>query len=293
MATEAIVPIILGGFRTSAEIGKISLAMSKAQGEFAPVLKDSKNPFFKSDYADLASVLSATRKSLSANGVAVIQSPRMDLTAKAVIITTMLCHSSGEWMADDLIIPIADKITAQTVGSAVTYGRRYALQAFLGVAGEDDDGNAATGKEARQIESSAEYDQRTETQTRINSFQVTGLNDAMKRTGKTETQVTAYLKEKGYRQFEEVTKADFQAVLKWLNGPIVTSKEDLTPALNKTMETTKVPENMIKRIFASANEKNIPEADVKQVAYETFKVSSMKDLNLKQSQQMVEWVKSQ
>lgn len=129
----------------SDSIAKLAEALSKAQGAIKNALKDSANPFFKSKYADLASVWEACRKELSENGLSVVQVPE---TAEGRIsIKTILMHSSGEWITGDLaMLPVKDD--PQGVGSCITYARRYALSAFVGIAPEDDDGNAASGKPA-------------------------------------------------------------------------------------------------------------------------------------------------
>jgi hypothetical protein len=127
-------------FQRSESIAKIAEALSKAQGEIRGAVKDAANPFFKSKYADLASVMDACKKPLSENGLAIVQFPRT--VEGGVEVETMLAHSSGEWMCESLFLPTA-KYDAQGIGSAITYARRYALSSIAGVCPEDDDGNAA------------------------------------------------------------------------------------------------------------------------------------------------------
>lgn len=124
----------------SESINEIAQALAKAQGHMRYAAKDSANPFFKSKYADLTSVWEACRESLSLNNIAVVQTPVA--TEGGVAVETMLCHASGQWMSEVLELPVA-KDDAQGIGSAITYARRYALASFVGVAPEDDDGNAA------------------------------------------------------------------------------------------------------------------------------------------------------
>jgi hypothetical protein len=141
------IPPVSAGLKTSEEIGELAKALADARKDYKPVLKDANNPFFKSKYADLAGVIEATSDALSKNGLAVIQSPRLGLNRIAV--TTLLAHSSGQWLRDDLELPMS-KFDAQGAGSAITYARRYAYQAIVGVAAEDDDGNSASGKFEKQ-----------------------------------------------------------------------------------------------------------------------------------------------
>lgn len=127
----------------SEEINELAGALAKAQGKITGALKDSANPFFKSKYADLASVWDACRSALSENGLAVVQQTEAD--ESGVMVITTLAHSSGQWMRSSLRLQPKDA-SPQGIGSAITYGRRYALAAAVGVAQVDDDGNAASGR---------------------------------------------------------------------------------------------------------------------------------------------------
>lgn len=124
----------------SADCAALFEAVAKAQGEIEGAKKDSTNPHFKSDYADLASVRDVTRGPLAKHGLAILQWPRT--IENGVEIETVLTHSSGQYMSGKLWVPCG-KFDAQGIGSAITYGRRYALMAVTGVAPVDDDGNAA------------------------------------------------------------------------------------------------------------------------------------------------------
>lgn len=130
----------------SESINELALAVSKAQAVILAAKKDSDNPFFKSSYADLASVWEACRKPLTDNGLCVIQTTSPECDGRVMIITT-LAHSSGQWVRGKLAIkPVKDD--PQSLGSAITYGRRYALAAITGVApDDDDDGEKAMGRD--------------------------------------------------------------------------------------------------------------------------------------------------
>lgn len=133
-------------FFTSDNIGEIAAAIAVAQTRIESADKDAANPHFKSKYATLASVDAAVRPHLSQEGVAIVQSTSFDTATSCVVVTTLLAHKSGQWMRGDALIPIA-KADAQGIGSATTYGRRYALAAMCGVApSDDDDGEAAVGR---------------------------------------------------------------------------------------------------------------------------------------------------
>lgn len=124
----------------SEQINELAEALAKAQGQIEGAKKDSANPFFKSKYADLASVWEACRVQLSSNGLSVTQCP--EESENGIAIETMLLHSSGQWIKSRYTMPVS-KLDAQAVGSAITYARRYALSAIIGIAPEDDDGNSA------------------------------------------------------------------------------------------------------------------------------------------------------
>lgn len=129
--------------QTSEQIHEIAGALAKAQGAIAGASKDSANPFFKSKYADLASVWDACRGPLSENGIAIIQSPSAE--GAAVTVSTLMVHTSGQWIRNTLTVS-AKEDTPQAIGSAITYLRRYVLQSLAGVAPEDDDAEAAHGR---------------------------------------------------------------------------------------------------------------------------------------------------
>jgi hypothetical protein len=130
-------------YTKSDDITQLAEALAVAQGAIENAAKDSANPFFKSSYADLASIWDAIRCPISANGLAIMQLPSAD--GPRVTITTVLTHKSGQWISSDLTMTAKDE-TPQGIGSAITYARRYALQSVAGVAPEDDDGNGASGR---------------------------------------------------------------------------------------------------------------------------------------------------
>ena len=121
-------------------VAKLAAALAQAQSEMSGATKDAKNPHFGNKYADLASVVDACRP-LSTHGIAILQPTSAD--GNKVTVRTLLIHTSGEWISSDLTMTAKDA-SPQAIGSAITYGRRYALMAMVGIAPEDDDGNAAS-----------------------------------------------------------------------------------------------------------------------------------------------------
>jgi hypothetical protein len=132
--------------KKSENIAKLAEALCAVQAVLKGAVKDSENPFFHSQYADLTSVWDACRESLTKNGLAVTQPT--DVTDSGVIIETVLLHKSGEWIAGRLLLK-PTKQDPQGIGSAITYGRRYALAAMVGISPEDDDGEGAMGRETK------------------------------------------------------------------------------------------------------------------------------------------------
>jgi len=127
----------------SESIAALAAALAIAQGEMKGAVKDSANPFFKSKYADLASVVEAIRLAFSDNGLSYIQTVEPSDKDEVRVETTIL-HSSGEWISCGVLALPVSKADAQGYGSCLTYARRYSLSAAAGVAPEDDDGNLAT-----------------------------------------------------------------------------------------------------------------------------------------------------
>lgn len=139
--------------KTSEQINEIAEAMSKAQGQMQPADLEGSNPHFKSKYVTLASVWNAIRKPLTDNGLSVFQD--VTTSERSVSVETKIVHKSGQWMEfGPLLMPVG-KQDAQGFGSSITYAKRYALCASLGVVGdEDDDGNEACDVKTGEVKSS-------------------------------------------------------------------------------------------------------------------------------------------
>lgn len=129
----------------SPEINELASALAKAQAQIEGALKGRENPHFRSKYADLGAVWDACREPLTKQGIAVVQ-PVGRAEDGSYFTITRLVHSSGQWMQDDGIPLLLSKQDMQGLGSALTYSRRYGLMSMVGIAPEDDDGNAASAK---------------------------------------------------------------------------------------------------------------------------------------------------
>lgn len=136
----------------SEKLDQLFTALSKAQLEMETALEDSINPFFKSKYADLKSVITASRPYLAANGLCIIQRTMPDEKGQ-VYLYTRLGHASGQWMESKMAIKPA-KSDIQGIGSYITYLRRYMYSSMVGVVTglEDDDGEKAMNRASRTID---------------------------------------------------------------------------------------------------------------------------------------------
>lgn len=133
--------------RKSESIKELAAALAKAQGEMTGAKRDADNPYFKSKYADLESVIEAMKGPFSKNGLSVTQ----EFTGEFYLSATLM-HSSGEWLEyEPLKIPVKDAMNAQAVKSSFTLLRRAQLLAIAGIPEADDDGNAAASADHRPI----------------------------------------------------------------------------------------------------------------------------------------------
>ena len=131
--------------KTSESIKNLSQALLKAQMQMGAAKKDSKNPFFKSNYADLPTVMEVVKGPLNEAGIIVLQ-PASFRDGKNFITTTLIHGDTGEYMESETEVVSAKQNDPQAFGAAQTYARRFGLQAMLFIPAEDDDGNYASGR---------------------------------------------------------------------------------------------------------------------------------------------------
>jgi len=126
-------------FEQSETITELAGGLLKFHASLKKIKKDASNPFYKSKYAPLSTILEAIAAPLQDGELVVVQFPN------GTGLTTQVIHSSGQWIRATYEMPIKDSNNPQAVGSAITYMRRYALGAVLSLnIDEDDDGNAAS-----------------------------------------------------------------------------------------------------------------------------------------------------
>ena len=125
----------------SSSIKELATALNKVQSDLDTAKKDATNPFFHSKYLTLDGIISHIKPHLKDSGLSYVQGN--SLTERGINIVTLLMHSSGEWIESVLPMPVA-KTDPQSAGSAITYGRRYALASLFGIASEEDDDGEKT-----------------------------------------------------------------------------------------------------------------------------------------------------
>jgi hypothetical protein len=303
MATSEVVPQIEqeSPIRRSPSIAKLVEAKAKASTEFAEIAKDTENPFYKSTYADLATLIKATRSVLGKNGLDVSQFPLTNGSRAGV--TTLLAHSSGEWIESDLTLPVT-KQDAQGTGSAITYARRYAYQSVLNIAGEeDDDGNAAVGKTKKAVldkitEYENNFDQREEAQQTIAPAVQEGIRSFCKTHGRTDDQLLAWMKVNlKVDRIDKVRKIDLELLKNWIMGkePIqqtLLASVQSAPGRSVVSKGPTISEAQLKRLFAIKNSHSVSDQDLKQYVSELGGPEHLKDLTKPVYDQVCGWLES-
>lgn len=181
------------------ERNKLFEALSKAQAVMKGARKDSDNPYFKSSYADLSSVWEACQKPLTDNGLAVAQT--VDYQDGKIFVVTILGHSSGQYLESRLPLP-ANITDPQKIGAAITYFRRFGLQAITGVCPIDDDGESIAQRDDNVRAVKGEY---------ISPQQVAFLADKLRGEGET---VNKLLKHFGIKKFADLPSNLWDKLLK-------------------------------------------------------------------------------
>lgn len=206
----------------SENINELATALSKCQGEITPAIKDSKNPFFKSSYADLNSVWSVCREPLSKHGLAVIQTIDKDETSALILITTLV-HSSGQWIRSKSPIPLL-KSDPQAMGSSLTYMRRYSLSAIVGISTDnDDDGEAAMNRNGEKEKPKGKEKPKAEVITKGQSNELFYLAEQCDKSYI--SKVFKHLESLGFDGFEFITQDIYPQVLNGMKKNAELQKE--------------------------------------------------------------------
>lgn len=212
-------------------VDQLATALAKAQAEIVGAEKSRKNDHFKSSYATLADTWEACRGPLTKHGLSIVQ--LVGATANGVTVETRLLHSSGQSLSSILELPVGQK-TAQGIGSAITYGRRYGLSAMVGVApDEDDDGNTASNRQGAPQEQRQQQAQQNGSRTEQVKQQVAQRVQA-DAPATTEQPASPWEK---IRAMYQASGLDLEKIGSWLKGTTgKSSSAQLTP---EDVETVK------------------------------------------------------
>lgn len=183
--------------KTSETIEKLALALCSAQGEMGGAVKGSANPFFKTSYADLTSVIRVIKEPCFKNGLSYVQFPVRNENGVGVV--TRLMHTSGQWLESEYTLPI-QKLDAQSAGACVTYARRFALQALFGIPSVDNDGEDLILRAVKEV---------------ISADQYLTLVDML---AETKSDIERFKKAFNVEDLEQFPKASYQKALKLLQG---------------------------------------------------------------------------
>lgn len=216
---------------TSEQINEVATALAKAQAALRPATKDATNPAYRSKYADLTAVWEVCRVAFAPFGLSVVQ----DVTSGngGVCVTTRIVHSSGQWIeCGPLCVPLG-KQDAHGVGSATSYGKRYALCAAVGiVADEDDDGNGAVESKP-QPRGKREPQPESPVPRLITDAQRKHLADEAKRAGWDIAHVKGWLASMGYADSKQIPAANYDDILVAIQaGPAHAVANQMEAAVN-------------------------------------------------------------
>ena len=205
----------------SESITEIAKALSAFQGEIKNPANTAYNPFFRSKYAPLPDILNLVRPNMAKHGLSIIQQPSGG--GENISVTTILLHNSGEYIELDPLVLRVDKVTAQGIGSAITYGRRYALAALLGISSEDDDdGNIASGKNDNDGTSQPRVEKKPVPKTsppapkELDKGKVQRLAILRKQKGITDEKHKEFLKNAGVESSKYLNEEQYKKYADWL-----------------------------------------------------------------------------
>lgn len=207
----------------SESIVEISKAMAKFQSEVKQPFKDKSNPFFKSKYVPLESVVESITSIAPKHGISFVQWASNDDTGR-VGVSTMIMHTSGEYIEFDPVYMNADKNTAQGAGALISYLKRYSLSAVFGITSDqDDDGNHASGNTNKPKQQPNAKPEQKQQQSKAKPEQIGHLKTKIKealqvgKEGATERDIMNWLK---ISEYENLTEEQINPMIKALNEQI-------------------------------------------------------------------------
>lgn len=188
----------------SDSIAELAKHLAMFQAEVTNPANTADNPFFKSKYAPLNEILNLVRPILTRYGLSIIQAPSGD--GENISISTVLLHESGEWIEFPPLVLKADKVTPQGAGSAITYGRRYALSAVLGISSEDDDDGNHASQPQKESKKEPKKEPNGDTISEAQQKRMFAISKGNAEIAK------RVLMKYGYTSSKEVKKADYEKI---------------------------------------------------------------------------------
>lgn len=197
----------------SENINELFTALAKAQATMKEASKDGVNPFHKSKYATLDSIWDACRDSLTNNGLSVIQT--VDTVETKMVLCTILGHVSGQWIKGNMPI-IIDKPTPQSLGSALTYAKRYSLAALVGISSNEDDDAESVQQQYREPKKNTNQNHLRDSEAIIDENQLSQINRACQDLPKERLEnMNKYIsKTFGVDDYKSMKKKDFEIIMR-------------------------------------------------------------------------------
>jgi len=272
----------------SDNIEELAKALTKAQSAMKGAKLDSENPFYHSKYADLTSVWDACRKPLTDNGLSVPQTMAIGAGGECIIETTLM-HSSGQWITSNLQMPF--ETDPQKLGKEITYGRRYALSAIVGICPEDDDAESFadhTSKPSQAATSPVKPQSGTDMPNKEHWCYIHDTEFFMK--GKMKGfahpigDTGQWCNEKNVKKEQE----DIPTAFDNLESEVpMAGESDKAGAVVESIEELSNPAQR-KKIFATSNAMGYTDDDVKDLMTKMFKTEHTHDLTKKQANELIE-----
>lgn len=207
--------------------------------ELVQPVKNAKNPFLKNSYVNLEGVIKAVDDALNKAGenagITYSQEVKSDPTNNTISVTTLISHTSGQWVTfGPLTVPVGSKRTAQDYGSAITYAKRYALSAALGIASDiDDDGNEASSvRSQRQTRPANQRSSQSKTEPTVTPAMVKQIQQMIDKIAQTmqidpEVIFSNTLKHFHSKSFKEMTGNQADEVVVYLGKALETAREKI------------------------------------------------------------------
>jgi len=258
----------------SDNIKSIASAICKFQGLVTNPKKSADNPFFKTKYATLDEIITTARPVLSSCGLSFIQNVLEDEQGR-IGVYTMLLHVSGESLTFDPVYVPLEKKTAQGIGAAITYAKRYSLGTALGIAtDEDDDGNSIEPTKKRHTKPKAEPKAKAET--------IKELETKWEQGGGNPEELNNWVKKKYKKDVNDLTETEANDIIN-----IIEQSINKRQAKQETNDSNKMTSKQRETIFGKGKGKGLTQPQIKKLAYHYCQLDSMKKMTNQQADELI------